>query len=218
MNRADASRKSSRKKGRRRYDNSLRLEQAEATRERIVEAVARELSDGKLEDFSIAKLAESAGVSSATIYRYFPNRAALAASVSRKLSKTIKSVEMPATAADLPEFTRKITSYFEANQELLRAQEVSIAMKQMNDQSRLGRDRKFNEILAPAVAHVDENTARARLALLRILGGSNTYLALRDRFGLDSGDATEAMAWALEKIVAALEAEAQAPIDDENQY
>ena len=200
----------SRKKGRRRYDNSLRREQAQATKDRIVEAVARELSDGRLEDFSIAKLAESAGVSAATIYRYFPNRAALAASVQRKLSKGIKTVDMPTNAAELPDFTRRITSYFEANEELLRAREVSIAMQQMSDQTRLERDSKFRDVLGPAVAHLDEQTAQARLAVLRVLGGSNTYLTLRDRFGLHSADATEAMAWALETIVAALEAEASA--------
>src|SRR5436305_1111692 len=58
------------------YDNTLRREQAEGTRGRILEAV-RDLLVESPSLFSIPAIAARAGVSEPTIYRHFANRGAL---------------------------------------------------------------------------------------------------------------------------------------------
>src|SRR5436309_9524426 len=53
---------------------SLRAQQAEVTRERIVGAVADLLERGRLEELTVPAVAEASGVSLRTIYRYYTTR------------------------------------------------------------------------------------------------------------------------------------------------
>src|SRR5256885_9058880 len=55
------------------YDNSLRTEQAAATRERVVDAAVEVLSQGA-DKLSIPAVAAEASVSVPTVYRHFPDR------------------------------------------------------------------------------------------------------------------------------------------------
>src|SRR5205823_13879927 len=64
--------------GPRRYDNSLRLAQAEHTRERILEGLVRTMGRGVAE-LSFPAVAKEAGVSLRTVYRYFPTKRELLA-------------------------------------------------------------------------------------------------------------------------------------------
>lgn len=57
----------------RRYDSTLRAEQAEQTAERILDAVVRRLQKGDRK-LSYAAIAREAGVSTPTVYRHFPTR------------------------------------------------------------------------------------------------------------------------------------------------
>ncbi len=66
------------------YRSELRTEQAERTRERILEALVEQLGEGN-EDFSIPRVAERAGVSVRTVYHHFPNRDAQIEAVARWL-------------------------------------------------------------------------------------------------------------------------------------
>src|SRR5438876_1159239 len=58
------------------YDNTLRRQQADATRLRILTAV-RDLLAGGSTSLQVPEIAARAGVSEPTIYRHFPNRDAL---------------------------------------------------------------------------------------------------------------------------------------------
>ena len=58
----------------RNYRSPLREKQASETRAAIVAALAEQVLDHGMVDFSIPRLAERAGVSVRTVYRYFPNR------------------------------------------------------------------------------------------------------------------------------------------------
>ena len=65
------------------YDNTLRREQADLTKRRILEAV-RDLLIESSGSLSIPEIAARAGVSEPTIYRHFPNRDALLDAASEK--------------------------------------------------------------------------------------------------------------------------------------
>ena len=58
---------------------SLRAEQAELTRKRILDAAVEELSIGGMVSFSTAGVAKRAGISERTIYRHYPDRESLLA-------------------------------------------------------------------------------------------------------------------------------------------
>src|SRR5262249_28287312 len=61
---------------RRPYNSPLRERHAQATREQILEGVARSLARG-VAGFSVSAVAREAGVSLATVYRYFDSKDAL---------------------------------------------------------------------------------------------------------------------------------------------
>ena len=58
-------------------DPSLRDEQVERTRERILDAAVTLLADESFAELTVPLVAKRAGVAVRTVYRYFPSRAAL---------------------------------------------------------------------------------------------------------------------------------------------
>jgi glycosyltransferase involved in cell wall biosynthesis len=56
---------------------NLRDRQREETREQILQAVARQLDKGQMEDLSFAEIAKDAGLGERTVYRYFPTKESL---------------------------------------------------------------------------------------------------------------------------------------------
>lgn len=62
------------------YNSEQREQQKQETRTRILEGLIAVMADGLVE-VSIPAVAEASGVSIPTIYRYFPNKAALMAAL-----------------------------------------------------------------------------------------------------------------------------------------
>src|SRR5688572_26843189 len=81
--------------GRRTYSSKLREEQAESTRERILAGLCELLGAGDVEDLSVPKVAEHAGVSVPTVYRYFPSRKDLFDGLEVYLSREMHAPPFP---------------------------------------------------------------------------------------------------------------------------
>src|SRR5260370_22862699 len=77
------------------YVSKLRAEQAEATRLRIIEAVAAVLGRD-LSEFTMPSVAAEAGVSVATVQRIFPTKRDLLEVLARHYSATTRRVAFPA--------------------------------------------------------------------------------------------------------------------------
>jgi AcrR family transcriptional regulator len=92
---------------RRPYRRSLRDEQAAATRGRILEALAEQVVDAGMEDFSIARVAERAGVAARTVYHHFPDREALMDGLYHYVEARLgfADVARPKSLDGLPAFT-----------------------------------------------------------------------------------------------------------------
>lgn len=86
---------------RRSYDNSLRAEQAEATRTRILEATRRVLVDRGYAGTTMNGVARAARVSRETIYKAFGNKQAL---VKRLYDVTLVGDEQAAPLSRRPEY------------------------------------------------------------------------------------------------------------------
>src|SRR5438105_8739938 len=74
------------------YVSPLRQEQSDATRRRIVEAVARVLARG-LTELSVPAVAEEAKVSVATVYRHFKNKQELVDGLGRHYAEQIGTMD-----------------------------------------------------------------------------------------------------------------------------
>jgi AcrR family transcriptional regulator len=69
---------------------SLRVRQAELARQAILEAAGDVLLHGDPDAVSLAVLAETAGVSARTLYRYFPTRSELMGAALAHLNETLE--------------------------------------------------------------------------------------------------------------------------------
>lgn len=88
-------------KGRRRYDNSGRAEQARATRQRVLQATLTVLLDRGYGATTMGRVAAEAGVSVETVYKGFTSKPEL---VRALLGMVLLGDDEPVALADRPEF------------------------------------------------------------------------------------------------------------------
>jgi AcrR family transcriptional regulator len=107
------------------YDNAFRRQQAEQTQRRILEALIGQLGRS-LEDFSIAEVAEAAGVSVRTVYQHFPNREAQIEAVTAVLDERLTRSEPGAKSiSDIPAIAERIFRQAAGHVAEMRAQTAS---------------------------------------------------------------------------------------------
>jgi AcrR family transcriptional regulator len=185
---------------------SLRDQQAEFTKQLLLEAARKVIIETSPEEFTMQKVAQEAGVSHRTVYRYFPSRQALIDEFSNWLesrfdNSSIKSLgfgqidEVVRTAFD--RFDRH-SAYFEAAARLSGG-----VVRPANQADRTIRLRKAFDEEFP---DLDPETANRAFSMIRHLIGLQTWYELRDRFGLKDGETGEAAVWAARAMVDALRA------------
>lgn len=183
------------------YRSELRTEQAERTRERILEALVEQLGEGK-EDFSIPRVAERAGVSVRTVYHHFPNREAQIEAVARWLDGRIAGNEPgPGTLEDVPSMAERIIRRAVNNMVEMRAQLAPGVAKLVRERRRRGRESAIARVVG---ARFDAQSARLVTAALVTLVNAQVGLILADKCGL-SGEALVAThAWIVRVVVDAI--------------
>lgn len=106
----------------RRYDNSARRAQQEATREAIIRAMVSAMAEGN-DDVAVKDIAVAAGVSTRTVYVHFPDRASRVEGINAWIEGQVDmSQVLPATFSDLPGYGSRLVDYVFDNEEIIRAQ------------------------------------------------------------------------------------------------
>jgi AcrR family transcriptional regulator len=178
------------------YDNRLREEQARQTRQRIVEAVAEVLATGAT-SFAMADVAARAKVSEPTLYRHFPSRDALLDAAGDWLNERLGAPPMPATSDDFVPSVAALFAYFARNEDLVRAALHPGVVRELRARAARRRDAVVRTKLHDLTDHLDDRRAHAVAAMVRRLMGGETYLELRDRFGLTPEEVSEVTTWAV---------------------
>lgn len=185
------------------YRSRLREEQAEATRDRILEAVMRIFAGG-VAGLSMPAVAREAGVSIPTVYRYFPTkRDLLDAIYPWSVRRTGGAVIPPATSID--DFRNGVRQIFERLDELSDLERAAMAspgaeaVRALSIDRRLGYARAAADAIAPDLAAED----RDRLArLMVVLTMSATVRMLRTHLGLTVDAAVDEVEWAVRAAIA----------------
>lgn len=186
----------------RKYTSELREAQAEATRDRILDAVVEVLADG-VDALSIPAVAERAGVSVGTVYRHFGDKAgllrALIPHAARRTGTEIKWV--PDSLEEIDDMVRKVFRHFENTDDLLRAAFASRIGREVRVQGTPERLELFMETfrrIDPGLepAHVDH---LARLTL--ILTTSEAYQQWKDRLGMSPEEAAAEVMWGIRAML-----------------
>lgn len=186
-------------------ESSLREQQSELTRELILEALSRLVSEEGMDDFSVQRVADLAGVSHRTVYRHFPSREALLEGLVAWLDeRTAMSLEdyLPDR---LEEAFRRAYAAFENDAEKVTAFVVLATGARVKVPRRSWRTGEFARLLAPLSRHLAPEDARAVAVLLRALGGSSMWFQLREEHELDAEPAARVTAWAARTLCHALE-------------
>jgi AcrR family transcriptional regulator len=187
-----------------RYESVLRAEQAEQTRERIVDGVVDELVNGSGE-LTMAGVAERARVSVRTVYRHFPTRQALADAVVDRYDHRFGAA-FSAPLDDLPRATAAMVRMFAADEELataiMRLDPAAASPRREAKQSALART------LAPLLKGRSAAEKRRAVAALYAVQGLLMWQSLRRYSGLGVDEASDAVEWMTEAMLDALRREA----------
>ena len=177
----------------------------EATRKAILEAAGQLFLERKVDGFSVQEVAERAGLTNRTIYRYFPTRQELMHATVRHLVPDITddSLGEALTVGDWMDALGAHLARAEANFEIIRGLLLAMLASdepQESDQPLRDRENHRWEVFRRRFPHLPEAEARRTFTSLRHLTSSGSYVLVRLRFGMSPAEAIETIRWGAAQI------------------
>lgn len=187
---------------RRSYRSPLREEHAEATRERILEALVRAMAGG-LATLSVPAVAREAGVSFPTIYRHFGSKAGLLDALGPYVTAKAGLVPetMPETLEDFGVTTRTIFRNLDAMAATLRAAMASQLGREVRQAGMPWRRGIHRDVIRRSAPELPDEEIEQLTDLSIVLTSSGTFRVYRDYLGLDVDEAADRATWALGMLV-----------------
>jgi AcrR family transcriptional regulator len=178
----------------------------EATRKAILDAAVELFLDRRSDGFSVQEVADRAGLTHRTVYRYFPTRQELMGATAQHLAPGFAE-ESFGGVSTVEEWIDAVGAHLavtEANFEIIRSVLVAALASdalQVFGQGIRDRDAHQWEVFRRQFPHLQESDARQTFATLRHLLSSTSYVFFRLRFGLSPAEATEAIRTGASAIV-----------------
>ncbi len=189
------------------YRSDLRVQQAEETRSRILDAAQRVIAAG-VASISIPGVAREAGVSIPTVYRHFGTKRDLLAAVYPHLLRQSGLPEL-ITPHDMEEFGQMVRQLFgrmESFDEMSRAAIFSPAadeVRRISMPERIAKCRAFARLMAPGASAADlERITR----ILVVLTNSAALRIWRDYLGSSIDETADDVVWILRAAIATSQA------------
>jgi AcrR family transcriptional regulator len=178
----------------------------EATRRAIVEAAAELFLDRRRDGFSVQDVADRAGLTHRTVYRYFPTRQELIGAAAQHLAPGFaeESFGEVSTVEEWIDGVEAHLAHTEVNFEVVRSVLAAVLASDALALSREDlqyRDAHRWKVFRRQFPHLSEDDARRTFASLRHLTSSTSYVFYRLRFGMSPPDATEAIRSSASQIV-----------------
>jgi AcrR family transcriptional regulator len=187
------------------YNSPLRAGQAEQTREQILDGLIQAMARDGIADLSIPVVAREAGVSIATVYRYFPTKRALMSAVveyaHRKGSFEIEQ-EFPALGSpdDIADIVPLLFKRREGIDPTVFAALGSAAGYTVRRPLLKARRAYFSKVISTATNGLSRAEKEWFHDIVFVLTSSTTARAFKDYLDLDSDEAAKRVAWALRKL------------------
>lgn len=181
---------------------SLRDRQARLTRELILRAVADALQTEPVAEVSIPAVAEAAGVSLRTVYRYFPTRDELLTAAADWINETF--LDGDPYVDDLAELAtgyRRGCERFAEHPGLVGAMAFTGAGRSVRSKRRAKRIANLRRAIDRAVPNLPAVERSRGLAALATLYSMESWLMMREDCGLSDAEATAAGAEGLESLI-----------------
>ena len=191
-------------------DPTLRDEQLERTRTRILNAAIALMGEGSLDDLTVPLVAERAGVSLRTVYRHFPSKDALVEAVALLVDGRIGPYPFQETGNDIRALAPVLFDHFEQAIELMRAGYRSAGGRAILATTRAKRYASAEEALAPLLEGMSEEERRRATGVIYGQHSTATYLYYRDTLKLSHEETVAAVGWVVDLLMTDLEKQAAA--------
>lgn len=183
----------------------LRQRQAQQVRTALLEAAISQMEGSS--DVSMAEVAEAAGVSLRTLYRYFPDRASLLDAAGDHLYRALGVPFGIARPEDIAASFREAAHRLGTRPRLARALVRSEPGKLSRSTVRRQRLDAIRGALGPLTDSLDACTAQRASAVIAHLCSAASWVSIADECGISDADAQEAVGWAIAALVATLRKE-----------
>ena len=151
------------------------------------------------------RVAERAGVSASTVYRYFADRDDLLGEI---IAWTYGQTRIPplSSADDIAPFQEQFMADLDGMRALFRALVVSRVGQETTWTGRQERLDMWRGLLEEVTDHLDREEALLAKAVIVYLTGGLPWLTMADESGLDGAQAGRAVGWAIRTLIADLRA------------
>jgi AcrR family transcriptional regulator len=184
---------------------SIRERQRAVTRDAIRDAAIEVASETGFAAMTTEKVAERAGVSPSTVYRYFADREDLLGAVIAWATAQTR-IPPPSRADEIAEFQEQFMADLDTNRGLFRAMVVSRVGQETTWTGRQERLGFWRVLLEEVTDHLDPEEALLGKAVIVYLTGALAWLTMADESGLDGAQAGRAAGWAIRTLIADLRA------------
>lgn len=191
---------------------SVRDTRKRQARAQILDAFIALLTEGEA-DLSHDAVAARSGVARRTVYRYFPDRAALMDGA------LLRVRELAGPKVDYPDSPEELLASLEPVYTGFDAIAPIATMLRTTPQGRLlrlaqndQRVRRYTAALADAVRELPPADRKLATAMLQVLN-TTPWLEMRDHWGLDGKQIARATGWAIRTLLADLKRRGSLPLD-----
>lgn len=189
------------------YDSPKRRAQADATRDRILQAVADVLDTSGGEEALFDEIAKSAGVERRTVFRHFPNKTELLRAFWNWIGARLGPQILPSTLDDLIAMPPRIFDGFDAHENVIRASLHSPSGRAMRLETIPARRQSFAHIVETGLADLAPTQRHEFLALAHLMVSAAAWETMKDYAGLTGLQAGRTVSRALTLLLTALRSE-----------
>ncbi len=180
---------------------SLRDQQAEVTRGRILGAVAELLEKGDPSELTMPDVAAASGVSLRTVYRHYPTRDELLEAAGRWIGDELLGHPYPQSLDEVADIFEAGCPQFDEHPGLVRAMALSQLGQQVRGFRRRERLDAISEALRAELPALPEADLRRAEAVLAYLHNMLAYTTMREDTGLSGSEVGAAVGWAIRALV-----------------
>jgi AcrR family transcriptional regulator len=179
---------------------SLREQQANAARERILASVADLLERGEVDDLTMPEVADASGISLRTIYRYYPTREELLEAAGRWIGDDLLNHPYPRSLDEVADLYQEGCRDFDERPGLVRALATSRLGQRVRGHRRRERVEAIERALRAELPGLTDEELRHATAVLAYLHNVLAYTTLREDNGLTGDEIGESIGWAIRTL------------------
>lgn len=197
MKRTKTAKAAKKAKKTRKYNNSSRLEKSNGNRQKIIENYVDLLVEKRGEEISLEELAERAGLSTRTLFRFFGDKKSLSQELETYVESYVTNVAGNLQIMTVEDFAEFAFQVFDKYESLI----LAYLYTNFGQQSRIAFRKKLNTLLLekiraqiPSTSNKDE---QHRVHLIITLISANLWNDLRNVYNQTGLEMGKSMKWAV---------------------